>query len=115
MVKKLLKFEGLFIFLSALYLYNFLHFNWFLFIILLLIPDISMIGYLKDKRLGAITYNLIHNFALGILIFFAGLLLKNDIFLALGIILIAHVGMDRFMGFGLKYKTDFKDIHMQKV
>ncbi|MBI2443419.1 MAG: DUF4260 family protein [Candidatus Levybacteria bacterium] len=31
------------------------------------------------------------------------------------VILLAHVGMDRFLGFGLKYPTHFKQTHLQKL
>ncbi len=72
-------------------------------------------GYLKNKKLGAVTYNLMHNFAVGIIVFFIGIYTKSDLITAMGLILIAHVGMDRFFGYGLKYKTAFKDTHMQKV
>lgn len=74
-----------------------------------------MIGYLKDKRVGAITYNLGHNYILAAVIFLLGWCLNKNFPLGLGVIWAAHVGIDRFMGFGLKYFTNFKDTHLQKV
>src|SRR6266480_2321664 len=104
MVKKILHLEGLAFFLSALFFYNQLHGNWLVFILLLFTPDISMIGYLRDKKLGAILYNSMHNYVLSLLIIFVGtLIFKNSFIIQLGIILFAHVGLDRLLGFGLKY------------
>jgi hypothetical protein len=75
-----------------------------------------MVGYLKDKELGALLYNLVHNYALALLLTALGVLIANNNTVSLiGIILIAHVGLDRALGYGLKYSTNFKDTHIQKV
>jgi len=115
MVKKILHLEGLAFFLIALFFYYQLEGNWLLFIALLFTPDISMIGYLKDKKLGAILYNIVHNYVLSIAIILIGILFKNTFIVQLGIILLAHVGLDRLLGFGLKYPSNFKDTHLQKI
>src|SRR5271156_3792918 len=108
MVKKILHLEGLVFFLAALFFYNHFHGNWIIFILLLFLPDISMIGYLKDKKFGAMFYNLMHNYILAITIIVFGFVLFKNIFVGLlGIILFAHVGLDRFLGYGLKYPSDF--------
>lgn len=86
-----------------------------MFAILLFAPDISTIGYLKNKRLGALVYNLVHNFVLCFILIFSGIFLGEEILISLGLILSAHIGLDRLIGYGLKYPTDFKDTHMQKV
>ncbi|EKD65363.1 MAG: hypothetical protein ACD_50C00112G0007 [uncultured bacterium] len=114
MVKNIVRLEGLFVFLAALYFYFLSNGNWLLFVILFLIPDLSMTGYLKDKKLGATIYNFVHNYILATLLIFVGILFQ-DILLYLGVILIAHVGIDRFFGFGLKYPTNFKDTHIHKL
>ena len=46
---------------------------------------------------------------------FLGLFLSNATFLAIGIIWMAHIGMDRLVGFGLKYPTHFKDNHLNRL
>ena len=33
----------------------------------------------------------------------------------LGLIWLAHIGMDRAIGYGLKYPTNHKDTHLQRV
>jgi hypothetical protein len=35
--------------------------------------------------------------------------------LALALILFAHIGIDRWLGFGLKYPSGFKDTHLQRL
>ena len=86
-----------------------------MFLLLLLAPDIFMVGYLKNTKLGATLYNLGHTFLLGLLLMLLGMLGNNLTLIQVGLIFIAHVGMDRFLGFGLKYPTHFKDTHIQKV
>jgi hypothetical protein len=79
---------------------------------LLLIVDVSMVGYLVGPRPGAFTYNLAHNWAVGLLVLGAGWALASTPLLLAGAILVGHVGMDRFAGYGLKYTTAFKDTHL---
>jgi len=114
-VATLIRIEGLIIFLGALYFYHVLKASWWLFVILLLAPDLSMVGYFKDKETGALTYNLVHSFALAALLIGSGLFTGNALLTSLGLILTAHIGADRFLGFGLKYTTDFKDTHIQRL
>jgi len=114
-VKKLLHLEGLAVFVAALYFYYYTNGNWWFFAVLILFPDVSMIGYLINKKLGAMTYNLVHNYLLAMALIFISLISQNIIFIHLGLILAAHVGMDRMLGFGLKYPYKFKETHMQKV
>ncbi|MGH7202954.1 MAG: DUF4260 domain-containing protein [Candidatus Levyibacteriota bacterium] len=115
MVKKILHIEGLVFFLTALFLYQQIHGNWWVFLLFLFAPDISMVGYLKNRKIGALFYNLIHNYILSFALIGIGLWLKNVIGSEVGIILLAHVGLDRLLGFGLKYTTDFKETHMQRL
>ena len=115
MVATLIRIEGLIVFLGALYFYHVLKASWWLFVILLLAPDLSMVGYFKDKETGALTYNLVHSFALAALLIGSGLFTGNALLTSLGLILTAHIGADRFLGFGLKYTTDFKDTHIQRL
>jgi hypothetical protein len=79
---------------------------------LLLLVDASMAGYLIGPRPGAFAYNLAHNWAVGLLVLGAGWGLAWTPLLLAGAILVGHVGMDRFAGYGLKYPTAFKDTHL---
>lgn len=115
MVKKILHLEGLIILLTTIYFYDYIGGNWFLFAILLLSPDLSMLGYLKNKQLGTKTYNLVHNYIFSLILVCAGFFLNYSLLIQLGLIATAHVAMDRMLGFGLKYSTKFKDTHLQHV
>ena len=114
-VANVLNLEGLAVFGATLYFYGNLGGNWLWFVPLLFAPDLAMMGYLKDNRVGAFFYNLIHNYALGLAIIVAGRIFNNDLTTLAGLILCAHIGMDRFQGYGLKYVTAFKDTHLQHV
>jgi hypothetical protein len=88
---------------------------WLAFIPLLLVPDIAMIGYIRNARLGALTYNVGHNLGTAALAVGIGLWLGVAWLAVAGCVLVAHIGMDRLLGYGLKYPTAFKDTHLQHV
>jgi hypothetical protein len=115
MVKYIIRLEGLAVFITAVYFYHLFYRDWLAFALLLLIPDISMVGYFINKKLGALFYNLVHNYILGFSAAFFGFAFDNDLILFLGLIFLAHVGIDRFLGYGLKYPSGFKDTHIQKL
>lgn len=86
-----------------------------LFLPMLLVPDVGLLGYLRGSRLGAFTYNLIHNWAIGLAVLGAGLAIGSNAVQLAGAILVAHVGMDRAVGYGLKYAEGFKTTHLQRI
>jgi hypothetical protein len=107
--------EGLAAFVAGTILYFQSGGEGLLFLPLLLVPDVGMLGYLRNSRVGAFTYDLIHNWAIGLAVLGAGLALASDPLVLAGAILIAHVGMDRAVGYGLKYPGGFKITHLQRV
>lgn len=113
--KLLLHLEGGLVLALALYFYGRSGQSWLLFLVLLLAPDLSALGYLGGPRIGSILYNSFHTYlAPGILLaisFFAAWPLGA----ALAPIWIAHIGGDRLLGFGLKYPTRFQDTHLQHI
>jgi len=95
--------------------YHQLHGSWLWFALLFLAPDISMFGYLANKKAGAMIYNLAHTYTIPLLLLL-GLWIcgqENNIWLCL--IWLAHIAFDRMIGYGLKYETAFKDTHLQRV
>ena len=72
-----LRLEGAAAFVAGLALYGWLGGPWLLVIPLLLLPDLSAIGYLRGPRLGAFTYNVVHNWALGLGVLGVGLALGS--------------------------------------
>ncbi|MFC7063415.1 DUF4260 domain-containing protein [Halobacillus seohaensis] len=115
MNKIMLHIEGLAVLVLSIYFYWFNEYSWVMFVIFLLAPDISMLGYLLNSKVGAKCYNIFHTYSLSITIILVGLLLSNQLVLAIGLIWSAHIGMDRVMGYGLKYSTNFKDTHLNRV
>ncbi len=113
--KPLLRVEGLAVLIGACFLYRALHGSWLMFAVLFLSPDLFMLGYLFGSRAGAWTYNLVHTYtgplALGLVAYFA----PTPLLFAICLIWAAHIGFDRFLGYGLKYETGFKDTHLGKV
>lgn len=89
-----------------------LEFSWWVWIILFLSPDISMLGYLINTRVGAITYNVFHHKLIGVLIAGIGYTTTQPLILLIGLILFAHSCFDRMMGYGLKFNNDFKHTHL---
>ena|SRR5690625_4316648 len=115
MNKFMLHGEGLAVLAISLYLYYYFQFSWLVFILLLFIPDLSMAGYIKNAHIGAIIYNIFHTYILPVFLLIIYLLMKNDLLLMVSYIWFAHIGMDRLLGFGLKYPTQFNDTHLQRV
>jgi len=115
MNKTLLHMEGFAVLVLSLYFYASNEFSWILFFILLFTPDFSMLGYLLNNKVGAMIYNLFHTYSISILVVGCGLLVSNPTILMIGLIWIAHIGMDRMIGYGLKYPTEFKDTHLNRV
>ena len=89
--------------------------NWWLFALLLLAPDLAALGYLAGNRVGAATYNLVHTYVLPLALLGYGLWGASPLALSLALIWLAHIGMDRTVGYGLKYATAFKDTHLGRV
>jgi len=82
---------------------------------LLLAVDVSMAGYLVGPGAGAALYNLVHNWAAGIAVLALGWWLGSAATVLAGAILVAHTGMDRGAGYGLKYPTAFGDTHLGRL
>ena len=102
-------------FAASLVLYRSLGAGWGRFIALFLWPDIAMLGYLASVKLGARLYNLVHMDALPLALAVLAFVRREPAALAFALIWLAHIGMDRAVGYGLKYPTSFKDTHLQRV
>jgi len=114
-VKWVLRIEAVVVLTLALFFYNVLAFNWTTFFIYFLLPDISFIGYLFGKRVGAISYNCAHSYIGPAIVFMLFLGLGGEIFQIIGLIWIAHIGFDRALGYGLKYEKGFAYTHLGKI
>jgi hypothetical protein len=111
----LLHFEGAVTLILSLVFYHRLHASWFLFAILFLAPDLFMLGYLANVRIGSAIYNFAHTYVVPAILLAVGYFVFKPQLLPIALIWTAHIGFDRLLGFGLKYPTHFKDTHLQHV
>lgn len=114
-LRKLIHIEYAIGFLLLLLLY--IHFNYslLLFLLLLLVPDITMFGYIFNPKIGAFFYNIGHHLSLPFLLFIIAFMNDFSTLLMIALIWIAHIYMDRSVGFGLKYENAFKETHLQRI
>ena len=89
--------------------------SWVLFALLILAPDVSMLGYLFGTKVGAATYNLAHTYAIPASLASFGVLAGSPLAVSVALVWFAHIGMDRLVGYGLKYTSGFKDTHLARV
>ncbi len=111
----LLRLEGLAVAIGALVLYFHADYGWLLLLLLILAPDLSALGYLSGSTIGAASYDAAHTTVLPIALGLAGVLGDSELAMQIALIWLAHIGVDRFLGYGLKYPTGFKDTHLQRV
>ncbi|MCZ6917202.1 MAG: DUF4260 domain-containing protein [Gemmatimonadetes bacterium] len=114
-VRSWLRVEGLAVLIASVALYRLDGGGWAWFFLFLLLPDLSMLGYLAGPRAGATTYNAVHSYAAPLLLALMGVGLGSRGIVALGLIWTAHIGLDRVLGFGLKYPTAFGDTHLGHI
>lgn len=107
-----IKLEELAMFLISILLFNQLDYVWWVYLAFILTPDIGMVGYVVNTRLGAISYNLFHHKGVAILVGCLGWYLAVPELQLAGIILFGHASMDRIFGYGLKYPDNFKHTHL---
>jgi hypothetical protein len=111
----LLHIEEAVLLLLTLFAYQHLHYSWLFFAILFLTPDLFMLGYLLNTRIGTATYNLAHTLTLPLTLLLASYIEHWHLALAIALIWTAHIAVDRLLGYGLKYPTYFKDTHLQHI
>ncbi|WP_066190130.1 DUF4260 domain-containing protein [Gracilibacillus timonensis] len=112
----ILRVEGLAVLAVSVYVYFIvLEFHWLAFVLLLLAPDLSMIGYMKNNKIGSIIYNFFHTYTIPMLLIILSVAIHHTVLLLISLIWVAHIGMDRLFGYGLKYPTKFQDTHLERI
>lgn len=123
-MKNLLRLEELAQFLLCLFFLIISDKAWWWYALLLIGPDIGMLGYRINTKVGAVTYNLLHHKALALLLIFGGwymgilkLVDQGPIadwewVIVTGIILYGHASLDRIFGYGLKFGDSFQHTHL---
>lgn len=117
MVRRILNLEGATVLAASVYIYFFrLDGSWILFVALLLAPDIGLIAYAsRNNRIGSVLYDAFHTYVLSVALLVSGIAASSDVVIQIGLISAAHIGMDRALGYGLKYAAGPKPTHLQKV
>lgn len=126
-MKTVLKLEEALQLIFAAYMSTFLPFAWWWYWVLFLTPDVSMIGYVINTRIGAFTYNLFHHKGVALAIYILGIAVSFhelqfvdqfvDQFVVqfVGLLLFGHSAFDRLLGYGLKYADSFQNTHLGRI
>ena len=114
-LRTLLRLEGLALCAGAIALYTASGHSWLLFAALILAPDLSFAGYLAGPRPGAFCYNLVHTTIGPIALWISGSILTSPGSFAVALIWLAHIGIDRALGYGLKYDAGFGFTHLGRI
>lgn len=111
-MNRTIKLEEFAMFGFSIFLFNQTDYNWWIYLIFILTPDIGMLGYVINTKIGAVTYNLFHHRGIALVILIIGYYYSLEWLVLAGIILFGHAAMDRMLGYGLKYDDDFKHTHL---
>lgn len=114
-MKTSLKLEELAMLLLGIFLFSQLQLSWWWFAGLFLAPDIGMLGYIVNTKIGAYTYNIFHHKFIAIAIYLFGIFIASEIVQMIGIILFSHASFDRMLGYGLKLEDGFKLTHLGEL
>jgi hypothetical protein len=113
--RTVLRVEGAVALAAATVAYAHVGLGWGWFAALFLVPDLSLLGYLVDRRVGAIAYNAGHSTVGPALLAAVALVTGRAGLLPVALIWVAHIGFDRMLGYGLKYATAFGATHLGRV
>ncbi|MGZ4981870.1 MAG: DUF4260 domain-containing protein [Methylobacter sp.] len=114
-VRAVLRLEGLCVLIAAVVAYSKFGLGWDIFALFFLAPDLALLGYLADPKIGAISYNLAHSYIGAVVCLVAGVILPAPTVLCIGLIWCAHIGFDRALGYGLKYSSGFGFTHLGRI
>lgn len=108
----ILRLEAVAVLIAALWAFHSGTQSWWLFVILILAPDLSALGYLAGSRVGGFCYNAAHTYVFPIILGAWGVAAGQPLALSLALIWTAHIAADRALGYGLKYPDAFGSTHM---
>jgi len=114
-LRTLLRLEGLTLFAGMTLLYAVWGGSWWVYVILFLAPDLSFAAYLSGPRIGAVVYNAAHSYMAPMALMTTGFALDSPLTLSIAMIWLAHIGIDRALGYGLKYSAGFGFTHLGRI
>lgn len=114
-MRQLLRLEGLVVLVAAVAAYSQFGAGWGWFATLFLLPDLALLAYLAGSRAGSLAYNASHSYTAAIALLATGVLGGRPGLVPLGLIWCAHIGLDRLLGYGLKYESSFGATHLGRI
>ena len=114
-VRTLLRLEGLALAIACMVFYSYFEGSWGMFALLLVVPDLCFLGYLRGPRAGAAAYNIAHAAILPMLLGIFAMVTSSALAMHLSLIWCAHIGFDRALGYGLKYDAGFSFTHLGRI
>jgi hypothetical protein len=114
-LRTLLRLEGLTLFAGMTLLYAVWGGAWWIYAVLFLAPDLSFAGYLAGPRVGGIVYNAAHSYMAPVTLMTTGFGFASPLTLSIALIWMAHIGLDRALGYGLKYFAGFAYTHLGRI
>ncbi|MGB3043956.1 MAG: DUF4260 domain-containing protein [Xanthobacteraceae bacterium] len=114
-VRTLLRIEGVTLFVGMTALYGVWGGSWWIYAALFFVPDLSLLAYLAGPKAGAAFYNAMHTYMLPLILSFVGFGMALPLTLSISMIWMAHIGIDRALGLGLKYDAGFGFTHLGRI
>ncbi len=114
-LRALLRLEGLALFAGMTLLYGLWGGPWWLYAVLFLAPDLAFLAYLAGPKIGAWVYNAVHSTILPMAMLTIGFGFAPPLVLSLALIWLSHIGIDRALGYGLKYDAGFGFTHLGRI
>lgn len=114
-MKITVKIEEFFMLGLAIYLFAQLEYAWWWYPLLFFTPDLSILAYYANPKIGAVSYNLAHHKGIAIALLLLGYGLAVPLLQLTGLVLFGHASFDRLMGYGLKYPDSFKHTHLGMI
>lgn len=113
--RTLVRLEGAAVALATIVLYFHADYPWWLLAALALAPDLALLGYAFGPVVGAVAYDLVHTYVVPVTLAMVGVVSDTDAAVQVGLIWMAHIGVDRAVGYGLKYGNAFRETHLQRI
>lgn len=114
-VRLLLRAEGWALLALAVGAYASFGDGWGFFALFFLLPDMALLAYLAGPRAGAAAYNAAHSLLVPGALLAVGLLGDVPPAFDLALVWTAHIGLDRALGYGLKYASGFAHTHLGRL
>jgi Domain of unknown function (DUF4260) len=114
-LRTMLRLEGLTLFAGMTLLYAVWGGSWWVYFVVFLAPDLSFAAYLAGPKVGAIVYNAAHSYMAPMALMTTGFGMNSPLTLSIAMIWLAHIGIDRALGYGLKYSAGFGFTHMGRI